>query len=220
MIATRTFSPARALPFEEPFEEAIVSFLASSNCSESVSTISWLVVRLRSRPRRVSFSFSSGGMRRRTSPCARGGAARRPLASKGTAKREARMPTATSLRFDPVASTSRSSRRLSAAGMRTSTSLRSRAMSGHTDSTNLLSAVAELAPNREDALDDREPRRRGQDGHDAGQHELVERGEDESRRDYDDALGAAADANVAAQAEDLGLRARVADQEGAGDGGE
>src|SRR5919204_5186798 len=51
-------------------------------------------------------------------------------------------------------------------------------------------------------------------------HERSPGSEDETDRDHHDPLGAAADADVAAQAERLRAGARVADEERAGDGGE
>src|SRR3989440_11998052 len=68
------------------------------------------------------------------------------------------------------------------------------------------------------ALPDGEPRGRGQraDRPDEG----APRSEDAPDGDDDDPLGAASDADVAAEAERLGARARVADEERTGDSGE
>ena len=60
-----------------------------------------LTLRLRSAARRGKPVLQLRGMRNRTSPFGRGGAPLRPVAVKGTAKREARMPTATSFRLLP-----------------------------------------------------------------------------------------------------------------------
>src|SRR5919204_753286 len=195
MSATRTFSSERARPLVEPFLEAIVSFRRSSKRSARVSTISWLVVRLRSRARRASLSFSSSGMRSRTSPFSLGRPAERPEPWKGTAKREARMPTATSFRLPPRASTSRARRRLSCAGMRTRTSVRFFAISS-IDSTNVLSDAAKLLADEEDPLRHGQPGGGGQEGDGAREDELVQGGEHEARGDDDHALGAASEAHV------------------------
>ncbi len=88
------------------------------------------VFRRRSDARRVSFSFSSGGIRRRTSPRARGPMPLRPVGAYGTANREASRPTATSFRLAPRTATSSASRCFNAAGMRTRTLRLSRAIHG------------------------------------------------------------------------------------------
>src|SRR6185369_11254284 len=219
MIATRTLPFPRARPFLEPLLEAIVSFPWLPSPSERVSTMSWLTVRLRSRARCASFSFSSSGMRRRTSPFSLGRPLLRPELSKGTAKREARMPTARSLRLPSVASTSRARSRLRSAGMRTRTSLRSRAIT-QSDSTNVLSSGAKLLADEQDPLHHSDPRRRGEECHRRGQNEVVDRREHEPCGDDHDALGSAPKADVPPEAERLGSRPRVADEERAGDGGE
>ena len=104
-----------------PFVDAMVSFPSRS---ESVSTIRSLTLRLRCAARAASLSFSSAGMRSSTGPPLAGAFPVRPLGSNATAKREARMPTATSLRLRPERLTSSARRRLSSPGMRTRTSLR------------------------------------------------------------------------------------------------
>src|SRR5690242_1301251 len=122
MIATRTLSSERrALPLL-PFVEAMGSFPARR--SVSVSTVRSLTFRLRSPARAKSLAISSGGIRRRTEPLRPGSLPGRPLSSKGSAKREARIPTATSLRLRPVLLTSSARSRFSSAGIRTRTCLR------------------------------------------------------------------------------------------------
>src|SRR5947199_295518 len=112
MIATRTRSSRRGFPLVE----AIGSFRVRPRRSESVSTMSSLVVRRRSFARCASRCFSSAGIRRSTWLPPRGGGPARPLGSKWTATLAARWPTATSFRPRPVRVTSSASRRLSAAG--------------------------------------------------------------------------------------------------------
>src|SRR5256714_9937298 len=82
----------------------------------------------------------------------------------------------------------------------------------------MLWACAKLRPDAPDPLADREPRGRGE--HADRPDERAPRCEDEADRDDDHALGAAADADVPTQSERLRAGARVADEEGAGDGGE
>src|SRR5919201_1422357 len=216
MIATRTRSSERGRPLLEPFFEATVSFLGWSSRSESVSTISWVTERFRSDARCASFVFNSVGMRKRTSPLALGRPPRRPEPWKGTAKRDARIATATSFRLPPRASTSWARRRLRSAGMRTRTSLRSLAIRP-SDSTNVLSDAAELLANEEDALQDREPGRRREKGDRARQYELVDRGEDEAGGDHDDAFRATPESDVTLETQCLRARTRVADEERACD---
>src|SRR5207249_6078476 len=76
----------------------------------------------------------------------------------------------------------------------------------------------ELRADVQDALADGDPGRGRQQVDRPGQDAPGR--EDEPGGDHDDPLGAAADADVAAQAEGLRLRARVADEEGAGERGE
>src|SRR5581483_10263180 len=76
----------------------------------------------------------------------------------------------------------------------------------------------ELRADVQDALEHGDPRRRGEQVDRPRQD--APRREHEAGRDHDDALGAAADADVAAQAERLRARARVADEERAGERGE
>src|SRR5580765_5919264 len=136
MIATRTFSSERrALPLL-PLVEAMGSFPASR--SVSVSTIRSLTFRLRFAARSASLSFNSAGMRRSTEPLLPGCLPGRPLSSNWTAKREARIPTATSLRLRPVLLTSSARSCFSSAGIRTRTCLRAGA------STEVLALYPEL----------------------------------------------------------------------------
>src|SRR5512133_3569055 len=67
----------------------------------------------------------------------------------------------------------------------------------------------------QDALDDGEPRGRGE--RDNRPRESAPRREDEPGRDEHDTLGARAQADVALQSERLGAGARVGDEEGADD---
>ena len=67
----------------------------------------------------------------------------------------------------------------------------------------------------QDALDDRDPGRAGEEHERPGEH--APRCENETGGDHDDALGARADADVAAQADRLGPGAGVRDEERAGD---
>src|SRR5919202_3988988 len=76
-------------------------------------------------------------------------------------------------------------------------------------------ALSQLPPNVKDALQDRDPRCRSQERNRADEEPDAERREHEAGGDHDDALGAGADADVAAQPERLRTRARVADEEGA-----
>ena len=94
-IATRTLSSERRT---FPLLDAIGSFPRPAS---SVSTITSLSFRLRCAARAASVSFSSTGIRRSTDPLPPGAFPGRPLGSNGTAKREARMPTATSFRLWP-----------------------------------------------------------------------------------------------------------------------
>src|SRR5262245_3996280 len=158
-------------------------------------------------------------MRRRTSPFSLGRPLLRPELSKGTAKRDARMPTARSLRLPSVASTSRARSRLRSAGMRTRTSLRSRAITW-SDSTNVLSGAAKLLAHEKDPLHHRDPRRRGEKRHRRRKNEVVNRREHEAGGDDHDALGPAPEADVPAEAESLRSRACIAHEEGARDRGE
>src|SRR5919199_6986680 len=82
----------------------------------------------------------------------------------------------------------------------------------------LWTCSAKLRANAPDALADREPRgrRQGSDRPD----ERTPGSEDEADGDHDHPLGAASDADVAAQPERLRARAGVADEEGADDGRE
>src|SRR5262249_29939123 len=76
-----------------------------------------------------------------------------------------------------------------------------------------------LLSDMQDALDDREPRRRSE--HDDRPRKPAPRREDETRGDEDDAFGARAQADVALQSERLGAGAGVRDEERAhhrGDG--
>jgi hypothetical protein len=68
----------------------------------------------------------------------------------------------------------------------------------------------------QDALDDREPRRRGE--RDDRPRQTAPRCEDEPGRDEHHTLGARAQADVALQSERLGAGTRVGDEEGADDG--
>ncbi len=82
----------------------------------------------------------------------------------------------------------------------------------------LVLALSKLLANVQDALQDGEPGRRREQVDRPLQR--TPRREDEAGGDDDDALGARAQADVAAQAESLRLRPRVRDEEGAGDGGD
>src|SRR5262245_19588851 len=123
-IATRTLSLEGVLPFDFPFVEDMDSFPVEPSRSLSVPTMSSFTFCRRSAARLTSRSFSSGGMRSSTDPPSRSGEPARPLGSNGTAKPAARWPTATSLKLRRVDLASSTSRRLSAAGMRTKTFLR------------------------------------------------------------------------------------------------
>src|SRR3954465_6144278 len=96
-------------------------------------------------------------MRRSPDPPSAGGFPARPRGSKATANREARMPTATSLRLRPERRTSSERRRLRSAGIRTRNSFR------EGGSTEVLApylrsdARAELGAYRPDPLADGEP---------------------------------------------------------------
>src|SRR5581483_6509085 len=79
---------------------------------------------------------------------------------------------------------------------------------------DMRTSVNQLLANVQDALDDRDPRGRGQEVDRPG--ETAPRSEDEARGDHDDALRARAEPDVAAQAERLRLRAHVRHEEGAG----
>src|SRR5919197_1279192 len=155
-------------------------------------------------------------MRSKTAPFPLGRPARRPEPSKGTANREARISTATSFRLLARASTSRARRRLRSAGMRTRTSLRSRAIA-HSDSTNVLSAVLKLLADEEDPLDHGQPSRSREEGDRDREDEVVEWGEAEPRGNDDDPLGPAAEADVTLEPQRLRPRPRVADKERARD---
>ena len=76
-----------------------------------------------------------------------------------------------------------------------------------------LGELAQLAPYEEDALRDREPRDRGE--HVDRPLEQAPGGEAEADGDEHHALDPRAEADVAAQSDRLGLRARVRDEEGA-----
>src|SRR5947207_14000111 len=82
----------------------------------------------------------------------------------------------------------------------------------------LWACAAQLHADAPHALADGEPRRHGENAD--RPHERAPGREDEADGDDDDALRAAADADVAAQTERLRAGARVADEERAGDGGE
>src|ERR1043166_4841110 len=71
----------------------------------------------------------------------------------------------------------------------------------------------QLLSDVQDALQDCDPGRDGE--HDDRPLERAPRSEHEPRADDDDALGAGAEADVAAQAQRLGLRPRVRHEEGA-----
>src|ERR1051325_10417322 len=71
--------------------------------------------------------------------------------------------------------------------------------------------LQELLADVQDALNDRDPCGEGEEHERPGQH--APRRENETRGDDDDALGARPDPHVAAEAERLGLRARVRDEE-------
>src|SRR5689334_24898521 len=74
----------------------------------------------------------------------------------------------------------------------------------------------QLLADMQDALDDREPGRRGE--RDDRPREAAPRREDETRGDEDDALCPGAQADVALQAESFGAGAGVRDEERADDG--
>src|SRR5439155_4130431 len=74
----------------------------------------------------------------------------------------------------------------------------------------------QLLSDVKDALQHSDPARRGEKVDRPRQQ--PPRREHEARGDHDDALGAGPEPDVAAQAESLGLRANVGDEEGAGDG--
>src|SRR5919201_5623050 len=80
-----------------------------------------------------------------------------------------------------------------------------------------LPAEAELAADVEDPLEDGQPGRRGQKRNRGDEQPDAHRREHEAAGDDDDPLGARADADVPTQAESLGTRARVADEERARD---
>src|SRR5215213_4484330 len=205
MTATRTLRSSRLLPF------SVAMGVSFPSPRARVSTMRSLTLRLRSEARRESRSFSSAGMRSSTSPAARGGVPLRPVAVKGTANLEARMPTATSLRLLPRAATSWPSRSLSSAGIRTKTSFRTE----RSDSTEVLSAGCELAPDGHDALQHRQPGAGGED--EDRPRQPAPRREDQPAGDHDDTLGPAAQADVALEPERLRTRPRVADEERARD---
>src|SRR6185437_5696394 len=77
------------------------------------------------------------------------------------------------------------------------------------------SSMNELLANVQDALDDRDPGGRGQEID--RPLKPAPRAEHEAGRDHDDALGARAKTDVTAQAERLGLRADIRNEERAGD---
>src|SRR3954447_8787023 len=210
MRAARTLSSLRGA---FPLVDAIVSFPSRS---QSVSTIRSLTFRLRCAARAVSFSLSSAGMRSRTDSPSPGALPARPLGSNETANREARMPTAMSLRPRPVRRTSSARLHLSPLGMRTRTSLRlgasTEVLAGY------LGARAQLGADRPDPLADREPGRRGEQGD--RRREDAPRREAEARRDKDDAFSPRADPDVALQPERLSAGAGVGDQERSDDGRE
>src|SRR5580765_966013 len=213
MIATRTFLSERALPFVVPLFEAIASFPFRPSRSESVPTISSFTVCLRSAARLTRRSFSSGGILSNIDPPSRGALPTRPLGSNGTPKPAARWPTATSLTLRPLCLTSSASRRLSSRGIRTNTLFRA--------STGVLAAYQgqalglpppfELLPYRPDPLSDGDPRRRGEQVDRPLQ--TTPRSDGEAEADDDHSLGARADPDVPFEAERLGLRARVGNEE-------
>src|SRR5215210_1633239 len=125
-------------------------------------------------------------MRRRTSPASFGGAPLRPVGSKGTAKRAARIPTATSLRLLPRSATSAARRCFSSPGIRTSTSFLL-ALMCYQVSLLLLQLPADV----EDPLHDRHPRGRVQEVD--RPREQAPRGEEETGDDDGHALRAAAE---------------------------
>src|SRR5215203_4509108 len=187
MIATRTFSSCLPAPLPLPLVEAMVSPFRPRP-SERVSTISSFVFRRRCAARCASFSLRSGGIRNSTSPLGRGPEPLRPVGTYGTANREARSPTATSLRLAPRTATSSASRRFSCAGILTRTLVRSRAI-GREHSTSVLSGADHLAADAPDPLPDRPPRQRRQE--DDRPRQAAPRSEDESGDEHDDPLGAA-----------------------------
>src|SRR2546423_3630470 len=73
-----------------------------------------------------------------------------------------------------------------------------------------------LSSNGQDSLEHRQPGGRRQQIDEPLERD-AERREDEAARDQDHALGAAADADVSFEADQLGLRPGVGDEEGAGD---
>src|SRR5581483_1718179 len=83
---------------------------------------------------------------------------------------------------------------------------------------DIRSSMNELLANMQDALDDRDPRGRSQEVD--RPLEPAPRREHEPGRDHDDALGPGAEPDVAAQAERLGLRTDVGNEERAGDRGD
>src|SRR4051812_19717882 len=76
------------------------------------------------------------------------------------------------------------------------------------------SSMNQLLADMQDALDDRDPRGRGQEVD--RPLEPAPRPEHEPGRDHDDALGARAETDVATKTERFGLGADVGDEEGAG----
>src|SRR5215831_11446297 len=75
----------------------------------------------------------------------------------------------------------------------------------------LLRVVAELAADAQHALEHRQPSGRGEEVDRPLQ--AAPRGEDETGRDHDHTLGPTAEADVALEPEQLGLGARVRDEE-------
>src|SRR6266581_3884892 len=81
---------------------------------------------------------------------------------------------------------------------------------------SLTGCLHQLLADVQDALADRDPGRAGEE-HDRPR-ENAPRCEHETDGDHDHALCARADADVAAQADRLGLRARIGNEKRAGDG--
>src|SRR5215210_1163852 len=152
-------------------------------------------------------------MRRRTSPAPLGDEPFRPEGSNGTAKRDARIPTATSLRLLPRSATSAARRCFSSSGIRTSTSFLL-ALKCYQD----ISGTPKLPADVDDPLDHRQPGCDGEEVDGPGQH--APRGEKQAGDDHRHPLCPAPDPDVALEVERLRLGPRVADEERAGHGRE
>src|SRR6266568_5690821 len=79
--------------------------------------------------------------------------------------------------------------------------------------------LSQLVADGQDSLEHGQPGGRRQQVDEPLERD-AERREDEAARNHDHALGAAADADISLEADQLGLRARVRDEKRAGDCGE